>query len=74
MIAYTAIAANIISHGGWYYLQRIYPVSLVSTVLLLAPIFGVVMGVLILDETLSWRFVLGAVVTLAGIVAIITAR
>ena len=71
-IIYAAIAANIVSHGGWYYLQRIYPVSLVSTLLLMAPIFGVAMGVFILGEVLSWRFILGAVVTLAGIIAIMT--
>ncbi len=71
-IVYTAIAANILSHGGWYYLQRIYPVSLISTLLLLAPVFGVATGVFILGEVLSWRFGVGAVVTLAGIVAIMT--
>jgi len=40
--------------------------------LLLAPVFGVATGVFILGEVLSWRFGVGAVVTLAGIVAIMT--
>ena len=71
-VVYTATAGTIISHGGWYYLQRIYPVSLVSTVLLMAPVFGVAMGILILGEVLSWRFALGAMATLAGVVAIVT--
>ena len=73
-IAYTAIAANILSHGGWYYLQRMYPVSLVSTLLMMAPIFGVAMGVLILGEVLSWRFMIGAAVTLTGVAAIMLVR
>ena len=73
-VVYTAIAGTILSHGGWYYLQRIYPVSLVSTLLLMAPVFGVAMGILIFGEVLSWRFMLGAAVTLAGVVAIVTVR
>ena len=73
-IAYAAVAANILGHGGWYYLQRMYPVSLVSTLLMMAPIFGVVMGVVILGEVLSWRFLFGAAVTLGGVVAIMLVR
>lgn len=73
MVAYTAIVGTIISHGGWYYLQRIYPVSVVSTLLLMAPVFGVALGMLIYGEVLTWRFLLGAAATLAGVVAIANA-
>lgn len=70
-IAYTALASSIFGQGGWYFLLRRYPVSLVNPIGLLAPLWGVVFAVIIWGESLSLRFLAGGAVTMAG-VAIIT--
>lgn len=72
-IAYVALMSSLIAHAGFYWLLQRYEVSQITPLTLLAPLFTVVFGVILLGETLTWRIVLGAVVTLAG-VAIISMR
>ncbi len=72
-VAYSAIAATLIGHGIVYYLLRIYPVSVTTPYTLLTPLFGIVFLVWLLDDHLTWRMVLGGVLTLGG-VAIISLR
>ena len=73
-VVYTAIGATLIGHAGWYYLLQRYPVSLLSPFGLLAPVFGVASGVLLLGDRFGVRFVLGAAATLLGIAAIFRAQ
>ena len=58
----------------WYRLLSRYPVSLVSPFALLVPIFGVVAGVLWLDESLSWADWLGSALTVGGLSVILLRR
>jgi len=66
-IAYTAIGASVIGHGGMYYLINRYSVTLVAPMLVLAPIFGILFAVWLLDDTLTLRVLLGSAVTLVGV-------
>lgn len=72
-IAYVALMSSLIAHAGFYWLLQRYEVSQITPLTLLAPLFTVVFGVILLGETLTWRIVIGAVVTLMG-VAIISMR
>jgi O-acetylserine/cysteine efflux transporter len=72
-IAYTALLSSLVAHAGFYYMLQRYEVSKISPFTLLSPLFTVIFGVLLLDETLTWRIVLGGVITLVG-VAIISLR
>ena len=72
-LVYSAVGSSIIGHAGVNFLLRHYEVSVVSPYMLLTPVFGVLGGVLILDETLTTRMMAGGLLTLAG-VAIITLR
>ena len=72
-IAYVALMSSLVAHAGFYWLLQRYEVSQITPLTLLAPLFTVVFGVILLGETLTWRIVLGAVVTLVG-VAIISMR
>jgi len=72
-IAYVALMSSLIAHAGFYWLLQRYEVSQITPLTLLAPLFTVVFGVILLGETLTWRIVIGAVVTLVG-VAIISMR
>ncbi len=66
-LAYTVIAGSLIGHTGYYILLQNYEVSLVASVLLLAPAIGVLGGVAILGEPFTPLIVVGAALTLMGV-------
>jgi O-acetylserine/cysteine efflux transporter len=65
-----ALAASITAYGIWYYLLGKYEVNRIVPMTLLAPVLAVVFAVLILDETLTVRIVLGGLLTIAGVAMI----
>ena len=69
-LAFTAFGSSLLGFAGMYYLLRRYPVSLVTPMFLLAPIFGIIGGVTLLGDVITLRVFLGAVVTLAGVLAV----
>ncbi len=69
-IFYTALGASLIGHAGMYYLLQRYDVTLISPLTLLAPIFGIVFGVLFWGDDLGSRFWLGGALTLLGVLII----
>ena len=72
-LAFTALAASLVAHTGYFYLVQRYPVTSVAPVTTLSPVFSVILSVILLGEVLSTRLVVGGVITLAGIF-IITLR
>ena len=69
-LTFTAVGSSLIGFGGMYYLLRRHPVSMVSPLFLLAPVFGTLFGVTLLGDVLTPRMIVGAVVTLAGVLAL----
>ena len=69
-IVFMAVGANMVGHGGVYYLLQRYDVSRISTMLLLAPVVGILSGVFLLDEPMTVRIAAGAIVTLLGVAVI----
>ncbi len=67
---YSAVGASVVGHGVVYYLLGRYPVSLVTPLLLLAPILASIFGVLIFHDVLGWKLIVGSVMTLAGILLV----
>jgi len=51
----------------WFWLLRVYPASQLGALMFLTPVFGIVFGVVLLDESVNPRFILGATLGLAGI-------
>lgn len=72
-VLYTALMSSLIAHALNYWLLQRFEVSKLAPLTLMAPLFTVLFGVILLGETLTWRFVLGAAITLAGC-AIISLR
>jgi O-acetylserine/cysteine efflux transporter len=66
-IVFMALGANLIGHGGVYYLLQRHDVSRISTMLLLAPCIGILSGVFLLGEPMTLRIAFGALVTLMGV-------
>jgi len=66
-LAFTALIASLIAHTGYYYLIQRYPVTSVSPLTVLSPVFGVYFGVTVFGDELSLRMVIGAIMTLTGV-------
>ena len=66
-LLYSAFVVTIVGHGGMFALLRRYPVSAVMPYYVLTPIFGVIGGVLFFGESLSARFIIGALLALVGV-------
>ena len=73
-IFYTALASSIIGHGGMYYLLQRYPVTMISPFMLLAPVIGILSGVYLYDDVVTWRLLFGGLVTLFGVAVISVKR
>ncbi|MCD6034571.1 MAG: permease of the drug/metabolite transporter superfamily [Rickettsiales bacterium] len=72
-LLYIAIGGSIVSHGLWFYLLTKNPVNLLAPLILLVPLFGVIGGVVLMDEPLSFTIMMGTGLMLAG-VGIVTLR
>lgn len=72
-LLYTAVLSTFTAHLGFFYVLQRNPVNEVMPFTLLAPVFGVLYSVWLLDEVLSGRMIVGGLITLAG-VAIISFR
>ncbi|MEM7345485.1 MAG: EamA family transporter [Chloroflexota bacterium] len=66
-LVYTAIMSSLIAHSAMYFLLQRYTVAQVSPFTLLASVFAVIGGVLILDDQLTVPLVIGSVLILAGV-------
>ncbi|HMG51779.1 MAG TPA: EamA family transporter [Inquilinus sp.] len=73
-VAFQAVIVVIFSYAIWYRLLRTYSVNQTMPYTLLVPVFGVLSGVLFLDEPPSWTLLLGGIATLIGVGIIILRR
>ena len=73
-VAYMVVMTTVVAYSVWYRLLRLYKVNQTVPYLLLQPVVGVLAGVLLLGEALSWRLVLGGAVTIAGLSVIVLRR
>ena len=69
-LVYATVPASLVAHTGFYWLLHRYPVTTIQPMTLLAPVFSVALGVLLLGEHLSVRIVLGGLMTLGGVLII----
>ena len=70
-LAFTTILSSLVAHTGWYYLVSRYPVTSLSPLTLLSPLFGVFFGVTLLHDHLSGKMLLGGAITLAGVLIVL---
>ena len=73
-VLYMGLAAGVVGQGLWYFLIQRNPTNQVMPFTLLVPVLGVVFGVLLLDEALSWTLISGGLLTLAGVAIIVLRR
>jgi len=71
-LLFHTVVVSFVSFLAWFWLLRNYLASRLGVFSFLTPLFGVLLGVLLLDEPMALRFALGAVLVLAGIVVVST--
>lgn len=64
---YIAVLATIVAYGLWYRLMRRYDVNQAVPFMLLIPLFGVLSGVVLLGEPVTWTLAVGGLLTVAGV-------
>ena len=69
-LLFTALVSSLVAHTGYYWLVRRYPVTSLSPLTTLSPVFGVTFGVLIYGDSLSARILAGGLLTLVGVTII----
>ena len=70
-LLFTTVMSSLIAHTGWYYLVSRYPVTSLSPITLLSPLFGIFFGVTLLDDQLTPRMLIGAAITLVGVFIVV---
>lgn len=73
-VVYQAVVVVVLGYGYWYWLMRHYQINQIMPATLLVPPFGVLSGVVLLDETLTLSLVAGGLMTIAGVGIIILRR
>lgn len=71
---YQSVVVVLLGYGLWYWLLRINELNQVMIFTLLAPVFGVISGVVFLDEPLSLGLFIGGILTVTGIAIVIIRR
>lgn len=70
-LLYTAIVASLFAHTCWYWLVARYPVTRLTAVTLLSPLFGILFGVTIMGDPLTPRMIAGSAIALTGVYIVV---
>lgn len=73
VLIFTVVLVNVFGHGSFYFLLRRYDASLIAPLTLMAPLIGVVSGVVLLGDPVTWQLVLGGLLAPTG-VGVVAAR
>lgn len=74
-ILYSAIFSSIIAYSLWYWLLRNYNVNLIMPYSLLTPVLAVIMGVVVLGDSMNMYKILGVLLVVVGTaIAVINLR
>lgn len=66
-VAYSAVAASIIGHGGFYWLIQRHEVNRITPYLLLVPVLAVLLGIFVWGDRPGPRLLTGGSLVLAGV-------
>ena len=67
---YSAVGASVVGHGIVFYLLARYPVSMVTPLMLLAPVLASLFGIWWFGDQIGWKLVLGGTMTLVGVLMV----
>ena len=67
VIVYTSLGATIVGHGGMFVLLQRYPVNILMPFMIAPPVLGVIFGILVNNDPITWKIALGSLMTLVGV-------
>jgi O-acetylserine/cysteine efflux transporter len=69
-VAFSALVVSVIAHTAYYWLINRYEANMIAPLILMSPVFTIVLGVLLLGDRLDLRMIVGAAITLIGVLII----
>ncbi|MEL7547765.1 MAG: EamA family transporter [Pseudomonadota bacterium] len=72
--AFAVLGVSVFGHGSFYSLIKKYDVSLLSPLTLMTPVWGVVLSIVLLGESLTLQLITGAAISLGGVFVILVRR
>jgi len=69
-LAFQVVVVSFASYLLWFWLMRHYPATRLASFTLLTPVFGLLMGSLLLDEPITGRLVVALVAVASGILIV----
>ena len=73
-LVYQVVGSTMLAYWAWYYLLAHNKVATVAGFMLLVPVMGVIFGVFILGESITWQTVVGGVIIVSGVALIVLKR
>ena len=73
-LIYQVVGSTLLAYWAWYYLLAHNKVATVAGFMLLVPMLGVIFGVLILGEPITWQTLVGGVIIVSGVALIVLKR
>jgi drug/metabolite transporter (DMT)-like permease len=70
-LVYLVLVGSLVGYTAYVWLLAHLPVSTVATYAYVNPVVAIVLGVVFLDETVTWRIALGAAIVLASVALVI---
>lgn len=67
---FQVVVVTAVSYLAWFWLIRHYPATRLASFTLLTPVFGLLMGALLLNEPITARLVIALLAVAAGIVLV----
>ena len=73
-LLYQVFGSTLLAYWAWYYLLAHNRVATVAGFMLLVPVVGVIFGLVILGEPLTWQTLVGGVIIVSGVALIVLRR
>ena len=73
-LMYQVVGSTLLAYWAWYYLLAHNKVATVAGFMLLVPMLGVIFGVLILGEPITWQTLVGGAIIVSGVALIVLKR
>ena len=73
-LIYQVVGSTLLAYWAWYYLLAHNKVATVAGFMLLVPMLGVIFGVFLLGEPITWQSLVGGVIIVSGVALIVLKR
>ncbi len=73
-LVYQVVGSTLLAYWAWYYLLAHNKVATVAGFMLLVPVVGVIFGVFILGDPITWQTLVGGAIIVSGVALIVLKR